>query len=76
MKKVLIGGFVSLIGSIWAMAIVFSAVGNLTDQWYTPPGRFLTTISEQYLMVPFVLAVVCVIVGLAIMAIEYFRKEK
>lgn len=38
MKRVLIGGFLSLIGSIWAMAVLFVAGSNLTSGWTTPPG--------------------------------------
>lgn len=39
MKRVLIGGFLSLIGSIWAMAVLFVAGSNLTSGWTTPPGE-------------------------------------
>lgn len=47
MKRVLIGGFLSLIGSIWAMAVLFVAGSNLTSGWTTPPGRFMTTVAEM-----------------------------
>ena len=75
MKRVLIGGFMSLIGSIWALTVVLLAANNLTSEWATPPGRLLTTISELSMMPLFVLSSVFVLLGMILMALEYFRKE-
>jgi hypothetical protein len=33
MKKVLIGGFLSLIGTIWGLAIIVFVGNNLTSSW-------------------------------------------
>ena len=76
MKKVLIGGFLSLLGSIWALAIMFIAENHLVSTWTTPPGRFLTALAEMKLVLLFALAVLFVVLGIAIMAIEFFRKDK
>lgn len=75
MKKVLIGGFLSLIGTIWALAIIIFAGNNLTSAWSTPPGRFLTTVIELGMATPMVFAFVVLLWGLLIMCVEYFRKE-
>ena len=75
MKRVLIGGFISLIGSLWALAIIFLAGNNLTSGWVTPPGRLLTTISELDMTTLFVVSIVLVLLGIVLMIIEYFRKE-
>ena len=74
MKRVLIGGFLSIIGSIWALAIIISAGYNLASGWSTPPGRFLTTVSDLDLSLVFGLSVVFVILGRGIIAIEFFKK--
>ncbi len=76
MKRVLIGGFVSLIGSIWTLAIILLAANNLTSSWYTPPGRLLTSISELGLMLFFVISALLVVLGIVLMAVEYFKREK
>ena len=76
LKKVLIGGFLSLIGSIWALAVVFIAGNNLVSAWPTPPGRFLTTVAELNLTFVFILSIALVISGICIMAVEYFKKEQ
>ena len=76
MKRALIGGFISLIGSIWTLAILIWGETHLVSQWYTPPGRLLTTLSEQNLMPFFVLSILFVILGMVVMIIEFFRKEK
>ena len=76
MKRVLIGGFISLIGSIWALAIVFIAGNNLVSSWPTRLGRFWGTVVEMGLLPIFVLSVIFVIAGVVIMAVELFRKEQ
>ena len=76
MKRALIGGFISLIGSIWALAIVFIAGNNLVSSWPTRLGRFWGTVLEMGLLPVFVLSVIFVIAGVVIMAVELFRKEQ
>ncbi|MBQ3156162.1 MAG: hypothetical protein IJB81_04440 [Clostridia bacterium] len=76
MKKALIGGFLSLVGSIWSLAIVFIAGNNLVTSWNTELGRFWSTIIEMNLMPLFILFVVMTALGLVILAFEFFRKEK
>ena len=73
MKRVLIGGFLSLIGSIWAMAVLFVAGSNLTSGWTTPPGRFMTTVGLSEV---FGMAILFVVLGIVIMMVELFRRDK
>ena len=76
MKKVLIGGFLSIIGSIWALAMALVVENNLASSWSTPPGRLLTTVQEMGLMALFLVAVFLVIFGIFILLAELLRKEK
>ena len=76
MKRALIGGFLSLIGSIWTLAIVFIAGNNLVTSWDTELGRFWSTVIEMDLMFLLVIAVAFIVLGIVLMAIELFRKEK
>ena len=76
MKRVLIGGFLSLIGSMWAMAVMFVAGNNLTSGWSTPPGRFMTTVAEMGLIEVFGMAVLLVILGIAVMLVELVRRDR
>lgn len=75
MKRALIGGFISLIGSIWALGIIFMAFDNLVSEWPTPPGRLLTTVSELGMMPWFAVSVLFVLLGVVLMVVEYFHKE-
>lgn len=75
MKKALIGGFISLLGTIWGLAVIIFTGNNLVSGWSTPPGRFLTTVSELGMTVPFVISILFVVLGLAVMAVEYFKKD-
>lgn len=76
MKRALIGGFLSLIGSIWTLAIVFYATNNLVVSWDAQVGRLLTTIMEHNLVFPYILSIAFIVGGMVIMGIELFRKEK
>ena len=75
MKKVLIGGFLSLLGSIWALGVLFVAGNNMLSGWSTPPGRFLSTVIELDLMPIFTVSIIFVIIGVSIMVFEFFKKE-
>lgn len=75
MKRILFGGFLSLVGSIWALAVTLLVGNNLTSGWSTPPGRFLTTVSEMGMTWLFAEAVLLTLVGLVLMTVEWFRKE-
>lgn len=75
MKKVLIGGFLSLIGAIWLLAILLFAGSNLVSGWSTPPGRFLTTVAETGMAGPMALGAALMALGLLILAIEYLRRD-
>ena len=76
MKRALIGGFIALIGSIWSLAIVFIAGNNLVTSWDTELGRLWSTVIEMDLMFLFALSVVFIVLGVILMVVELFRKEK
>ena len=77
MKRSLIGVFLSLVGSIWAIAILLAGATYVpnVNEWSTPPGRYLTGIIEMGLIVPLVVGVLLLVLGLVILAIEFFKKE-
>ena len=75
MKRVLIGGFLSLLGTIWGLAVILFVGNNLVSGWSTPPGRFLTSVVELDMTLPFVVAILFVLLGLVIMGVEYFKKD-
>ena len=75
MKKTIIGGFLSLIGSIWTIAILIAAGSNLVSSWTTPPGRLLATVAEMGLTFWFILAVALTVFGLGVLAVELFKKD-
>lgn len=75
MKRAIIGGFISIIGSIWALAVIISANNYSIDGWTTPPGKLLTQITESNLMIWFCISIATVVLGIILMAIEYFKKD-
>ena len=75
MKKTVIGGVLTLLGTIWGMAVLLYVGNNLVSGWATPPGRFLTTVLETGMTFPLLLSAVLLALGLAAMGVEYFRKD-
>lgn len=75
MKRAIIGGFISLIGSIWTLAVIISANNYSINGWSIPPGKLLTQITESNLTVWFGVSIAMVVLGIVLMAIEYFKKD-
>ena len=75
MKKAVIGGFLSLVGSIWALVVVTIASQDLVSSWPNPPGRFLTTVLERDLMPVFAAGVALTVLGVALLVVAFFQKD-
>jgi len=75
MKKVMIGGFTALVGALGVLAVFLAAALNPCSGWSTPPGRFMTSVSELDLMPALTISGLLVALGLVVMGIEYFRKD-
>lgn len=75
MKRAIIGGFVSLIGSTLLAAFSISATSMMTSGWSTPPGKFMTAIAEADVSFGFWLSFVLIVLGCVIMAVEFFKKD-
>lgn len=76
MKRAIIGGFLSLVGSIWALAVLLCANSHAIDGWATPPGKLITQLNESGLMPWFTASIIVTALGIVLMAIEYFRRER
>ena len=76
MKRTVIGGFITLVGSVWALLILSFASSNIPNEWNPNYGRLFTVVVNYKLMFPFVLSVIVTVLGLALLLIEFFRKEK
>lgn len=75
MKKVMIGGFTALVGALGVLAVFLAAALNPCSGWSTPPGRFMTSVSELDLMPVLTISGLLVALGLVVMGVEYFRNE-
>ena len=77
MKKALIGGFLTLVGSVWCLAALLTTGANVdaVASWSNPPGRFFTAMNQCAMTPVAMVGGLLLLCGLVIMAIEYFRKE-
>lgn len=74
MKRALIGCWLSLLGTLWGAGVLFAASQMLADSWDPSIGRLMTTILERQLILPFAISILFLILGLVIMAVEFFKK--
>lgn len=74
MKRTLIGCWLALLGTIWGAGVIIAASQMLVDSWNPSIGRLMTTILERQLLFPAIISALFVVLGLMIMAIEFFKK--
>lgn len=74
MKKVIIGGFLAVVSSIWAIAIGAYVQFNLVSDW--SGSRFWSSASQLGVILPLILSLIILALGIVIMFIEYFRKDR
>lgn len=75
LKRAIIGGFISIIGSIWALAVIIYANSYAISEWRNPPGKLLTQISESNLGIWFAVSIATIVLGIILMVIEYFKQD-
>lgn len=74
MKKVLVGGFLAIVSSIWAIVIGIYVQMNLLTSWYG--SRFWVSAIELGVVVPLVIAIIVLVLSIVILGVEYFRKDR
>lgn len=75
MKKVIIGGFLIVVSSLWAIVIGAYVQFNLASTYYGG-SRFWSSASQLGVIVPLIISLIILALGIIIMGIEYFRKDK
>ena len=76
MKRVIVGGFLALIGSIWTLAVMISACSLPMSGWTTPPGRAMSQVLESGLMPWLVVSLLLTVLGIVLMAAACFSKDQ
>ncbi len=76
MKKTIIGSIFLLSGILISMSIIITSVMLVPTVGSWNGSRLLTTISVNELMLPFSAGILFSVIGLIILTIEYFVKDK
>lgn len=76
MKKTIIGICVSVLGMMGVLAVTVVAGLNMPSGWSTPPGRFMTAVQDSDIGFLLGISAVLVVLGLVILGIEYFKKDR
>ena len=75
MKRVIIGGFLAIISSIWAIVIGAYVQLNLAGSW-SGGSRFWASASQLGVIVPLIISLIILALSIIILCIEYFRKDR
>ena len=75
MKRVLIGGFMALLGTLWGAGVIIAASQMLVTSWDPAIGRLMATVLERGLALPFIVSALFLLFGIVIMIAEFFRKK-
>ena len=70
MKRLIKGGFLTLSGVIGVIGTMMVAMQNPSSAWVTPPGRMITSILENGLLIPAILFFLLLGWGLCILLTE------
>ena len=75
MKRALLGGFLTTIGSIWTAAAVLHTDIHMDKLlgWRIPPGKFVTAAFEYGGVIPLLLGLIMLFAGAWIMFQEFRR---
>ena len=75
MKRTMIGFFFALLGMFTCLGLGLLAWQCPAEGWPVAPGPFIESLQLNRLFAPFILAALLMLLGLALMTREYFRKE-
>lgn len=67
MNRTIKGGFLTLSGVIGLVGMIMIAMQNPVTAWVTPPGRMITSILENGVLIPTVLFLMLFVYGLYIL---------
>lgn len=70
MKRLMKGGFLTLSGTVGITGMILAAMQNPSSAWVTPPGRMITSILENGLLIPAILFFLLLGWGLCILLTE------
>ena len=67
MNRIIKGGFLTLSGVAGIVGMIMVAMQNPSTEWVTPPGRMITSILENGVLIPSVIFLVILVYGLYIL---------
>jgi len=77
MKKYLIAATLAFFGLLADIGILLfgAIVGSTLTEWQTNLGKIWTAISDNYLLIPFIIATALMVLGIALLIKEYFADK-
>lgn len=77
MKKIIIGIVILIISTLSNISILIatSLIASNMKEWKTDDGKFMTALSTYGLLLPYIVTCIFVILGILILAKEYFSIE-
>lgn len=76
MKKLIIGMFLSTLGTTGILVTISCAAAHLMDSWNPALGRYLSTLVDLGLAPWLIVYSIVFVMGLLIIRVEYYKKEE
>lgn len=76
MKRILIGGFLLLSGTIGIAILLAVSLLNPVSAWVTPPGRLICTVFENGITIPLICFLILFLIGLVVLVVEFIFSGK
>ena len=70
MNRLIKGGFLTLSGVVGVTGMIMAAMQHPASAWETPPGRMVTSILENEMLIPAILFLLLLVSGLYILLTE------
>ena len=67
MNRIIKGGFLTLSGVVGIVGMIMVAMQSPSTEWVTPPGRMITSIIDNGVLIPSVIFLVILVYGLYIL---------
>lgn len=74
MKRTIIGGFLSIVSSLWAINLCAYVHENLVSEWFE--SRFWESAAQLGVLAPLIVSLCVLALSVVILCVEYFRKDQ
>lgn len=74
MKRAIIGGFLAIVSTLWAISLCAYVQTNLATEWVE--NHFWDSAVQLGVLAPLIASLVALALSIVVLCVEYFRKDR